>query len=117
MIVEEIEWSKGLNLILLLRYSFVTPKGRGFSQISTLAPKLLKLLINANNINGNVASLPGQQVKVIRKFWNFGTKKEGINPLFFRVVRTTLYNSGLLLLFHQPQTSYEVTYITLHMNY
>jgi hypothetical protein len=65
MIVEEIEWSKGLNLILLLRYSFVTPKGRGFSQISTLAPKLLKLLINAFNIMGKVASSPGQQDAVL----------------------------------------------------
>jgi hypothetical protein len=63
MIVEEIEWSKGLNLILLLRYSFVTPKGRGFSQISTLAPKLLKLLIKANNMNGNVASCPGSRTQ------------------------------------------------------
>ena len=84
MIVEEIEWSKGLNLILLLRYSFVTPKGRGFSQISTLAPKLLKLLINANNINGNVASLPGQQVKGFRTVSN-GHKKRGINPPFYRL--------------------------------
>jgi len=31
MMIEEIEWFKGLNLILLLRYSFVTPKGRVFS--------------------------------------------------------------------------------------
>jgi len=46
---------------------------------------------------------PGQQVKGVRRCWNLGIKKEGINPLSFRiggVKKPILYNSGLLLLFH-----------------